>query len=181
MTEFWKDFLPNFAATICGVILGALAALLTNKIIVGLAEKAKRKEEVARLHRSLTAIKEALRFNIGEFALMLQYHMDNKAITYFRVDDSTWDVVNNDVVQYLHNPALQQRIAYHFSLIKELRKAEALYLDSSLGVIAVIAASQHGEALLKDGLSTDLPKIINELINEAGNLIKVIDSVQAKI
>lgn len=178
MSEFWKAFLPSFIATILGVGLATLGAIWTNNKVIAQTEKAKRKEEVVKLVRSLTVIKEALTFNNEHFLNMLQLHKNDNSIFYFRCDDSTWDVVKNDVVQYLHNPALQRRIAYHFSLIKELRKIEAIYLDSSVGAIASL---QHGQAPLKQVIGTHIPEIIQELIDEADILIQQINSVQAKI
>lgn len=176
-SEFFKDFLPGFIATVLGIPIALPFALWTNSLIVAQTEKAKQKEEAASLFRSLTAIKEALTFNSLHFGIMLQTFKDNRIPLDDHVDSSTWDAVKADVVQYLDDPSLKRRIAYHFSRMKELHRLQAVYIENTVGT----TASLWQEPPLKQGLSEYLPEMIAKLLKEAQLLSEAIDLEQAKI
>jgi hypothetical protein len=173
IAEFFKNFLPGFAATVLGIPVG----LWANSLVVAQAEEAKRKEEATRLYDSLATINEALTFNILQSGIMLQEHMNGKAFFYVQLDSSTWDVVKKDIIQYLDDPALRRRIANHFSRIEEIRRIESIYLDSVVGVMSAL----YELPPLKQTLSGELPRIIDQVAKEAQMLKQHIDSVQAKI
>lgn len=172
IAEFFKNFLPGFTATVLGIPVG----LWANSWVVAQTEKAKRKEEAVRLYHSLAALDEALHFNILQSGMMLREHMNGQAFFDFKLDSSTWEVVKNDVIQYLDNPPLRKKIAFHFSRIEELRKIESIYLDSAVGIMSAL-----GQSPLRQTLNEDLPGRISQLIQVAQELRQDIDSVQVKI
>lgn len=170
--EFLKEFLPGFAATILGIPIG----LWANSYLVAQAKTAKKKEEQTRLYNSLSAINAAITSNISQYKIAQQKHEKGEALLDFSLDSSTWDVVKNDVIQYLNDPNLRRQISFHFFRIEELRKIESIYLNK-----VVITTSALEPSRLSTEIVNHIEKIIQELSRESLNLQQTITSVQAQI
>jgi len=175
-SEFFKNFLPNFVSTVLGLLLGLPIALWTNRLILAQSEKTKRMEEIASLDRSLVSVIESLNFNRQRFSNMLNTLANNQVHIDPALDYSTWDAVQQDIIQYLAEPFLQRRIAYHFSRLRTLVQIQSMYLDSITG----ITASLWDPPPLRQNLKTLLPNMITKLDEEADALIKDINLIRER-
>jgi len=153
MAGFWEAFWPNFASTVIGLLLGLPLALWTDRQITARSERLKRAEEQQRLALSLDTISQALSFNRERMKQLVQSLSSNRVPFDPAVDCSAWDSVKTEIIQYLHDPALQQRIAYHFSRMEAVLKLNDLYLNYAAGIGAAIGGSEQTRDSLRNYLS----------------------------
>ena len=168
---FWQNFWPNFTSTLAGLILGLPIALLTNRLLFSWQNRKQKMEETGRLHQALTNILNTLTENHIKL-LTTQHLLDQHQLpldTSF--DTSAWEVMKNDVIQFLRNPDLKAKIAYHFSRLITLNKlCEKL---SNFASIDVRAAIPNKEKTIED--------LRNYIVSEIGVLIKDIDTISVLI
>lgn len=168
---FWINFWPNFASTIGGLIIGLPIALWTNRKIIKEQTKKKEAEDIGRLSNALDIIKKTLIENNSKMLDLENTIYQNQVQWETRLDISAWDAVKNDIIQYLHNPNLQKRIAYHFSRLNTLSHLNGMYLESTTGVTSIITGRDHMKEILKNYLIST----IGSLLQDQQEILDLID------
>ena len=172
MTGFWEAFWPNFASTLIGLLLGLPFALWTDRQITARSERRQRKEERNRLANSLDTLSRALSFNRERLKCLVQSLSNNRAPFDPALDYSAWDAVKSEIIQHLHNPTLQQRIAYHFSRMEAVTKLSDLYLNYVAGIGATIGGSEQ----MRDSLRGYLLNTLQQLDIESEQIMQAIQA-----
>lgn len=161
-SEFWINFWPNFASTIGGLVIGLPIALWTNRIIIKEQNRKQETEDLGRLNNALDIIKKTLIENADKMLDLENTIYGNEVQWETRLDTSAWDAVKNDIIQYLHNPNLQKRIAYHFSRLNTLSQLNSLYLESTTGVTSIITGREQMKEILKNYLITTVGSLLKD-------------------
>ncbi len=92
------------------------------------------------------------------------------------LDYSAWDALKVDVVQLLHDPALQQRIAYHFSRIQTLVGLIDKHYDFTFG----LQSETNAAASTRESLREYLIPTLTSLVEESAALIARIEEEKLK-
>lgn len=171
MAGLGDAFWPNLASTVIGLLLGLPLALWTDRRITARSEKRQRVEERKRLVESLDTLARALSFNRGRLKELTQSLSNNRAPFDPALDYSAWDAVKSEIIQHLHNPALQQRVAFHFSRMEAVTRLSDLYLNYVAGIGAAIGGSEQTSASLRGYLV----KTLTQLDVEAEQIIQAIE------
>ena len=164
---FWDNFYPNFISTVLGLILGLPIALWTSRILESFQEKKKKRLEKERLKRAIEVIDKTLTDNKDWINQSGQIIKDNKIQFELIIDTSTWDAVKNEIIEFLHDPVIQKRLAYHFSRLKSYERLYSMYIDFSKGVNAIISSSEKTREVIK-----------TQLLNSTSFLLTDIDEIQ---
>lgn len=169
MDAFWHDFLPNFAATLFGLIFGIPISLLLDRFITSWREKDKRKEEQQRLIQASKMIFEAFGRNYDQMKSLEDTVRQRMGKENLEIDYSAWDAVKTDIIQYLHKPELQSRLARHFSRLQYLVKVSDMYTHYHFGVESAVIPKKRRKRVTK-ALVEYLLDLVPELIEEANRL-----------
>lgn len=166
-SQFWIDFWPNFTSTILGLLLGLPLALWTNRIIINTQGRQKQREEKEKLQNALQIIQQTLNENNTRLESTISTINIEMVQFDIQLDISAWDAVKEDITQYLNDPDLKKRIAYHFSRLATMARLNTMYLDYSAGILSALGGVEKTREALKNTLLTTavfLSKDINEIL-----------------
>lgn len=155
--QFGVIFWPTVAATLVGVFLGVLPALLIARFSEGAASTTRRVAEAQRLNRALQVLDAAMTRNAAALLALTRLDMlpAGQFVLTTQLETTTWEAVQGDVTPFLHDPDLQARLAYHFALISQIMKLHDRYVDFMAGVASALA---------------NAPQTRRELTGSLGNL-----------
>lgn len=88
-----------------------------------------------------------------------------------QVDSSAWDVVKSEIIQVLHNPRLQKRLAFHFWWLTSLTMSNKQYLDLCTGVNTAVSGMEP----VKTSLKTHILSYSLSLIADTDEVVSMID------
>ncbi len=170
-TEFWVNFWPNFVSTILGLILGLPIAVWTNNFFNKKQLANTKKLEIERLKKALTVVKDTMIENKKKLEMTISLLNQNQIQFDTQLDSSAWDVVKYEIIQVLHNPKLQKRLAFHFSWLTSMTKSNKQYLDLNVGVNTTVTGMESAKAALK----AHLIRYSTALITDLDEIVEMID------
>lgn len=163
---FWSDFWPNLASTIVGVVVGVPLGLWINRKAAGESERQRKRADQTQIAHALEVLHLAIRHNRGQLQGFASALSEAKTIFDAGIDYSTWDAVQGSLTAELRDPALRQRLAYHFQRLGALVKLNDMYLRFTIGVDASMTSSGP----VRQALRTALTTVVAQLDAEAGEL-----------
>jgi hypothetical protein len=171
---FWNNFWPNFISTILGLILGLPIALWANRIIENSQSRKKLKVDKARLSRTIDILNKTLEQNRGLIQESMTLINDHKIQFEIIIDTSTWDAVKNEVIEFLHEPTIQKRLAYHFLRLRSFRDLYHTLFEHSKGIAATISGNERTKDVLKRQLTNSADFLLSDT-DEILTLLKQIN------
>jgi|LakMenE18May11ns_1017448.scaffolds.fasta_scaffold9826124_2 hypothetical protein len=175
-SQFWIDFWPNFTSTIFGLLLGLPLALWTNRIFTNAQNRQNIEEQTKRLNNALQILKQTLLENNNRLKTTIDTINDSKVQFDIQLDISAWDAVKDDITQYLHDPNLKRRVAYHFSRLNTIAELNTLYLDFNAGINGTLSNAGNTREALKNhlllhssALSADIIEMLPLIENKIQN------------
>jgi hypothetical protein len=164
-------------ATTLGLIIGVPLSLWVNRRIILYSENLKDKEKKQRLSIALQTLIQSLNENIQRLDDIAHILQLERLKLGFILDTSAWEAVKPEVIQYLHEPNLQGKIAYHFAKLSSFEKLNLLYQDYNIGILSSIMETQEVKASLKATLIGQA----SNLSSEAKEIIEGIKSAKKLI
>jgi len=131
MNWFWKAFWPNLFATAIGVAIGVPIALWINNYTTFIGEQARQAQNREQLNQGLTVVLRELDFNRERLQHFADVLRKDEVLYDLGLDLSVWEVTKGEIVPLLRDPALQQRLAYHFGQLNALSKVSGLSMDQA--------------------------------------------------
>ena len=173
-SQFWTNFWPNFASTLFGLLLGLPLALWTNRIITSLQDRQNQKDKSQRLNNALQIIKATLTENQTRLSITVSALNNGEVQLDTQLDVSAWDAVKDDLSEYLHDPDLKKRIAYHFSRLNTMSKLNSMYLDLSVGIGSALTGNEQTKLALKNNLLRTASFLMVDNLDVRGLIEKVL-------
>lgn len=173
---FWSAFWPNLLSTALGVALGVPTALWINSKATEHGEHRERVQEEGRLLQALETLDRALSLNTKKLRQTSLDLKEQRIPFDITVDRSAWDAVKFEVIQVLHDPDLQQQLAFHFARLDSLARLNDMYLNLGVG----IASALQGAPKVRQTLRTYLESLVSELKNESSSLSTKIKAIMAE-
>ena len=170
-SQFWIDFWPNFTSTVFGLFLGLPLALWTNRIFSNTQNKQNIAEQTQRLNNALEILKQTLLENNDRLKTTINTINGSQVQFDIQLDISAWTAVKDDIVQYLHDPNLKKRVAYHFSRLSTIAQLNTMYLDFATGVLGTLSNA----AVTREALKAYLLLTANELSEDIIGILPLIE------
>lgn len=174
--RFFEGFWPNFIATALGILIGIPAALWVNRYAVKAAEAAQRNTEKQRLQQALDVVSRAIKGNkalVDQVVAMLP----SGYVWGLPLDLSAWEVTQGEIIPYLRDASVQQRLAYHFSQLNLLVKQVDLHTSYHIGVTSALSNA----AQIRTAIGPQIVAMANRLSGEASQLVADIDKIRAEL
>jgi hypothetical protein len=162
MENFWQYFWPELAATIIGASIGVFFGLFSDRKVREWSEQSKIEEEHQRLAIALDILIVKLEQNKIELEYIIKTLKDNGCIYISGIDCSAWEVTRADIMLYLHQPSLQQKITSLFSMMEKMMKLLDLHRDYSIGNLAILTSAEPMRETIKNYFFERLPGWIDE-------------------
>lgn len=119
---FWSDFLPNFAATLTGILLGIPVALWLAGKEARSHASSRRDELKARRTEVSELLRNVLRANAIELRRVHQIILDQESVTDLRLQLEVWRVLRSDVMEVFDSRELRAGLATHFEAVETLAR-----------------------------------------------------------
>lgn len=165
-----EDFLPRFFPVFTATFLGVLLSFALNRLIERKSERKQRRADIRQLNRALDAIVGAIKYNRERLCSIRDTLSDQQINVDPALDYSTWEAVKRDIVQHLHDPELQRRIAFHFSRAKAIHELNDMLFNYTAGVGSAYSQSER----LSDHLRSYMEDHVSRYIEISDQLLSAI-------
>jgi hypothetical protein len=172
-SSFWQSFWPSLLSTVLGIVLGVPAALWINSKTTEYGEKREHAQEELRLTQALETLDQALALNTKKLHQAALDFKGQQVPFEIAVDRSAWDAVKFEIIQVLHDPELQQQLAFHFARLDTLAHLNEMYLDLAIGVPSALQSAAKTRQTLRGYLES----LSIELKNESSTLSAKVKSI----
>lgn len=129
----WRDFWPQFVATLGGVLIGVPLALFVDRRGRRWSQRQAQEEESKLLAQALRVLRGALEGNQRQLQ-GLHEHLERKASIplWSKIDIVSWDAVRGDILSRLGDLELAANLARHFAGIRQLVRGHDRLVAASM-------------------------------------------------
>lgn len=178
VTGFIDSFLPNFAATLAGVLISIYVAFCVDSYTRSNKDKSIKADENQKLASALKVLNAALTSNLSSYKKILALIHDDLQIYDSSIDYSAWESCSHLIIPYLLDTNLLQAISYHFARAERVYDLIDRYCEIYMKGHSV---TQHSDTPFFWGSSNSLKAACEELVNSANELQARIEEVIKKI
>lgn len=156
----------DFLILVVGLLLGIPFGLWLDRQVKKSEGALRRKDEAARLGRSLLALQAAIKHNRERFKQLATALANSRASFDPALDHSAWEACRPEIVPLLRDADFQRRLAFHFSRVRHFSRLNALHVDLTAGVASAVG----GVTKTRNSLREYLAALVSELDAEAASL-----------
>lgn len=134
MNEFISAFLPNFASTISGVVIGLPIALYINRNLMKQQLKYAEEERKERLSEAAYTLIDACQYNLKVLDNIAELAMSAKVMRNPDLRTTTWDALKHTVTGNLTDPELLQLLSHHWLRLKRFEELNSQIFLREAGI-----------------------------------------------
>jgi len=163
---FIKDFLPNFAATVIGVVLGLPVAIHVNKRFNRFQRILDRKESVKKLNDVVQVLSQSLRYNKIILGSISKLCMSAQVMRYPDLQLTTWEAVGNIFSSLCPDPEVIQLLSHHWLRLNRLNLMNKEMFDRTVGDLPEVSDQNMHMRMWGElfQISSDLEAHVEQLI-----------------
>lgn len=172
---FWEAFLPNFVATILGVVLGLPAAIYVNRKLSAYQHRHEAEASARKFSDIAGVIIRSLNYNKQLLGSMSELCKTAQVMRNPDLQLTTWDAVGDSFASVCTEPGLIQVLSHHWLRLSRLSEINREMFDRVTGSLPEIEDEE-----LRSNMWGELYQSSTDLYHHVDDIIIMLQEAVAK-